>query len=66
MKQDSKKKKKEKKEEEEEEEEKMIIIRRIIIEGSLETKVSTIWTDEKHSQEEAEQGRNSNLEKVRR
>ena len=32
-----------------------------IIEGSLETKVPTIWTDEKHSQEEAEPGRNSDL-----
>ena len=31
------------------------------IEGSLETKVSTIWTDEKHSQEEAEPGRNSDV-----
>ena len=30
-----------------------------IVEGSLETKVPTIWTDEKqHSQEEAEPGRN--------
>ena len=37
-----------------------------LIEGSLETKVPTIWTDEKHSQEEAEPGRNSDLEKVRR
>ena len=37
-----------------------------IIEGSLETKVPTIWTDEKHSQEEAEPGRNSDVEKVRR
>ena len=34
----------------------------IIIEGSLETKVPTIWTDEKqHSQEEAEPGRNSDV-----
>ena len=33
-----------------------------IIEGSLETKVPTIWTDEKqHSQEEAEPGRNSDV-----
>ena len=32
------------------------------IEGSLETKVPTIWTDEKqHSQEEAEPGRNSDV-----
>ena len=38
----------------------------IIVEGSLETKVPTIWTDEKHSQEEAEPGRNSDVEKVRR
>ena len=37
-----------------------------LIEGSLETKVRTIWTDEKHSQEEAEAGRNSDAEKVRR
>ena len=37
-----------------------------MIEGSLETKVPTIWTDEKHSQEEAEPGRNSDVEKVRR
>ena len=37
-----------------------------MIEGSLEIKVPTIWTDEKHSQEEAEQGRNSDVEKVRR
>ena len=37
-----------------------------MIEGSLEAKPPTIWTDEKHSQEEAEPGRNSNLEKVRR
>ena len=29
-------------------------------------KLSTIWTDEKHSQEEAEPGRNSDVEKVRR
>ena len=35
-------------------------------EGSLETKVPKIWTDEKHSQEEAEPGRNSDVEKVRR
>ena len=32
-----------------------------IFEGSLETKVPTIWTDEKHSQEEAEPGRNSDV-----
>ena len=38
----------------------------VIIEGSLETEVPTVWTDEKHSQEEAEPGRNSNVEKVRR
>ena len=37
-----------------------------IIEGSLEVKLPTIWTDEKHSQEEAEPGRNSDVEKVRR
>ena len=29
-------------------------------------KLPTIWTDEKHSQEEAEPGRNSVVEKVRR
>ena len=28
-------------------------------------KLPTIWTDEKHSQEEAEPGRNSDVEKVR-
>ena len=37
-----------------------------IIEGSLEVKLPTIWTDEKHSQEEAEPGRNSDVEKVGR
>ena len=37
-----------------------------LIEGSLEVKLPTIWTDEKHSQEEAEPGRNSDMEKVRR
>ena len=36
-----------------------------MIEGSFETKDPTIWTDEKHSQEEAEPGRNSDVEKVR-
>ena len=35
-------------------------------EGSLEAKVPTIWTNGKHSQEEPEPGRNSNVEKVRR
>ena len=29
-------------------------------------KLPTIWTDEKHSQEQAEPGRNSDVEKVRR
>ena len=29
-------------------------------------KLPTIWTDEKHSQEEAEPGRNSDVEKFRR
>ena len=38
----------------------------ILIEGSLEVKLPTIWADEKHSQEEAEPGRNSDVEKVRR
>ena len=37
-----------------------------IIEGSLEVKLLTIWTDEKHSQEEAKTARNSDVEKVRR
>ena len=37
-----------------------------LIEGSLEVKLHTIWTDAKHSQEEAEPGRNSDVEKVRR
>ena len=36
------------------------------IEGRLEVKLPTIWKDEKHSQEEAEPGRNSDVEKVRR
>ena len=36
------------------------------VEGSIETKVPTMWTDEKHSQEEAEPGRNSAVEKTRR
>ena len=44
----------------------IIIVIIIITEGSLETKVPTVWTDEKHSQEEAEPGRNSDVEKVRR
>ena len=35
------------------------------IEGSLEVKLPTIWTYEKHSHEEAEPGRNSDVEKVR-
>ena len=35
----------------------------LIIEGSLEVKLPTTWTDEKHSQEEAEPGRNSDAEK---
>ena len=38
----------------------------LIFKRSLETKVPTIWTDEKHSQEEAEPGRNSDMGKVRR
>ena len=29
-------------------------------------KLPTLWTDETHSQEEAEPGRNSDVEKVRR
>ena len=37
-----------------------------LVEGSLETKAPTIWTDKKHSQEEAEPGRNSDAKKVRR
>ena len=36
------------------------------IEGSVEVKLPTTWTDEKHSQGEAEPGRNSDVEKVRR
>ena len=40
--------------------------RTIVIEGSLETKTPTVWTDKKHSQEEAEPGRNSDVKKVRR
>ena len=36
-----------------------------IVEASLQVKLPTIWTDEKHSQEEAEPGRNSDAEKVR-
>ena len=40
----------------------LMMVNNDIIEGSLETKVPTIWTDEKqHSQEEAEQGRNSDV-----
>ena len=35
----------------------------MITEGSLEVKLPTVWTDEKHSQEEAEPGRNSDVEK---
>ena len=35
-------------------------------EGSLEVKLPTMWTDIRHSQEEAEPGRNSDVEKVRR
>ena len=43
----------------------------LVIEGSLETKVPTIWTDEKRSQEETRTGRKSagrrsEMEKVRR
>ena len=38
----------------------------IMIEGSLQSKVPTIWTDKGHSQEEAEPGRNWDVEKVRR
>ena len=37
-----------------------------LFEKKLEVKLPTIWTDEKHSQEEAEPGRNSDVEKVRR
>ena len=36
-----------------------------VFEGSLETKVPTTWTHEKHSQEEAEPGR-TDVDKVRR
>ena len=43
----------------------------MFIEGSLETKVPTIWTDEKQSPEETRtcrksEGRRSEMEKVRR
>ena len=37
-----------------------------LAEGSLEVKLLTTWTDGKHSQEEEEPGRNSDVEKVRR
>ena len=38
------------------------VVAMVVVEGSLETKVPTIWTDEKqHSQEEAEPGRNSDV-----
>ena len=37
-----------------------------LTEGNLEVKLPTIWTDEKHSQEEAEPGRNSDVKIVRR
>ena len=37
-----------------------------MFEGNLKTKVPTIWADERHSQEEAEPRRNSDVEKVRR
>ena len=39
-----------------------------VIDGSLEVKLPTIqvWTHEKHSQEEAEPGRKSDVEKVKR
>ena len=36
------------------------------MEESLEKKLPTIWTDEKHSQEEAVPGKNSDVERVRR
>ena len=37
-----------------------------MIEGSLETTVPTTWTDEKHSQEEAEPGRSIARKKLGR
>ena len=37
-----------------------------MFEGSLEVKLPTMWTDENHSQEEAELGRNSDVEKIRK
>ena len=43
-----------------------IFLLNIFVEGSLEVKLPTIWTDEMHSQAEAEPGRNSDVEKVRR
>ena len=39
---------------------------RVVVEGSLEAQLPTMWTDEGHSQEEAEPRRNSEVEKVRR
>ena len=36
-----------------------------LIEGRVEVKLPTIWTDEKHSREEAEPGKKSDVEKVR-
>ena len=36
------------------------------IEGGFKSEVPTIWTDEKQSQEEADPGRNSDVEKVRK
>ena len=43
-----------------------VSLSKCIIEGSLQTKVPTIWAHEKHSQEEAEPGRNSDVEEVTR
>ena len=47
------------------------MIEQYLIEGSLETKVPTMWTDEKHSQEETRtwkksEGRRLEMEKVKR
>ena len=38
----------------------------VYIQGSLEVKLPTVWTGEKRSQEEAEPGRNSDVEKAGR
>ena len=37
-----------------------------IVKGSLEAKLPTLGTDEKHNQQEAEPGKNSDVDKFRR